>query len=153
MKVAIDADENGLELKKALIDLLKEKGVNFVDLAYLKTHDKRDYPDVAFNLAKGIQKKQFDRGILICGTGLGMAICANKVKGVYAGNCTDVYAAERLKKSNDAQVITLGAQVVGVESAKVIIEAWLSSEFQGGRSLPKVTRIRELESKSFSENS
>ena len=153
MKVAIDADENGLELKKALIDLLKEKGVDFVDLDYLKTHDKGDYPDVAFNLAKGIQKKQFDRGILICGTGLGMAICANKVKGVYAGNCTDVYAAERLKKSNDAQVLTLGAQVVGVESAKVIVGAWLSAEFQGGRSLPKVARIRELEANSFSENS
>ena len=84
MKVAIDADKNGLELKKALADLLKEKGVDFVDLDYLKTDETGDYPDVAFNLAKGIQKKQFDRGILICGTGLGMAICANKVKGVYA---------------------------------------------------------------------
>jgi ribose 5-phosphate isomerase B len=153
MKVAIDADKNGLDLKKALADLLKEKGVDFVDLDYLKTDETGDYPDVAFNLAKGIQKKQFDRGILICGTGLGMAICANKVKGVYAGNCTDVYAAERLKKSNDAQVLTLGAQVVGVESAKVIVDAWLSSEFQGGRSRPKVARIRELEANSFSENS
>jgi len=149
MKVAIDADTNGLELKKILVGFLKEAQVDVVDLAYLETHPHVNYPDVAFNLARCIQQQEFERGILICGTGLGMAICANKVKGVYAGTCHDVYSAQRLRKSNDAQVLTLGALVVGVELAKVIVAAWVASEFQRGRSLPKVKRIRELEAESF----
>ena len=89
--------------------------------------------------------KEYDRGVLICGTGLGMCMIANKVEGVYAGVCHDVYSAERLRKSNDAQVITMGARVVGPELAKSVLAAWLKSEFEAGRSLPKVQRMRELE--------
>jgi ribose 5-phosphate isomerase B len=83
--------------------------------------------------------------VLICGTGLGMAMVANKVEGIFAGVCHDVYSAERLRKSNDAQILTLGARVVGPELAKTIVSAWLKSEFEAGRSLPKVERMRELE--------
>ena len=101
------------------------------------------------HLAQEIQKRRYDRGILICGTGLGMAMIANKVEGVFAGTCHDVYSAERLKKSNDAQVLTLGARVIGPELAKMVVDAWLDSEFQGGGSLPKVDRMRELEKESF----
>jgi ribose 5-phosphate isomerase B len=119
------------------------------DLAYVDSHTGCDYPDVAYNLAKQIRDGLHDRGILICGTGLGMAMCANKVQGVFAGSCTDIYAAERLIKSNNARVLTLGSQVTGPESAKMIIHAWIKSEFQGGRSLPKVQRMVEIEQECF----
>lgn len=150
MNIAIDADCNGLELKRTICDFLKEKGIKFKDLAYLDSH-QADYPDVGFNLAKEVQKGDFDRGILICGTGLGMAMCANKIKGIFAGSAHDVYSAQRLRKSNDAQIICLGAQVVGPQLAITIIEAWLDSEFQSGRSAPKVKRMRQLEDESIKE--
>jgi len=93
-----------------------------------------------------VAKGEFDRGVLICGTGLGMAMIANKVEGIYAGVCHDVYSAERLRKSNNAQILTLGARVIGPEAAKSVVTAWIHSEFEAGRSLPKVSRMRELES-------
>jgi ribose 5-phosphate isomerase B len=144
MKLAIDSDSNGLDLKRILCDFLRDKGVNFLDLAFLDT-GQGDYPDVGFNLARRVQKGDFDRGILICGTGSGMAMCANKVKGVFAGVAHDHYSAERLRKSNDAQIICLGALVIGPQLALTLIETWLDSEFQGGRSAPKVKRMRQLE--------
>lgn len=150
MKIVIDCDANGTALKQVITGFLREKGIDCRDLEYLAFHPDHDYPDVAFNLALKIRAGEYDRGILICGTGLGMAMCANKVKGVYAGTCHDAYSAERLAKSNDAQVLCLGAQVVGPEAAKMIVGAWMVSQFQGGRSLPKVRRIRELEAESFS---
>ncbi|MGW8316402.1 MAG: RpiB/LacA/LacB family sugar-phosphate isomerase, partial [Bacteroidales bacterium] len=95
------------------------------------------------------QAEQLDRAILICGTGLGMAMMANKVEGVFAGTCHDVYSAERLRASNNAQVLTMGARVVGEELAKTIVDAWLKAEFQEGRSTPKVNTMRNLEKDSF----
>jgi ribose 5-phosphate isomerase B len=145
MKIAIDSDKNGHELKKTIVQFLKDKSASCVDLAYLQTHANGDYPDVAFHLANAVREKRFDRGILICGTGLGMAICANKVPGVFAGTCNDVYSAECLVRSNDAQIICLGGLVIGPEQAKTIINAWLNSKFQGGRSTPKVKRMREID--------
>ena len=144
MKIAIDCDDAGTELKKILIEQMQSLGVEVADLNVLGSQ-KVDYPDIAFNLAKRIAAGEFERGILICGTGLGMAMVANKVQGVFAGTCHDVYSAERLRKSNNAQVMTLGARVIGPELAKSIVSAWLKSEFEAGRSLPKVSRMRELE--------
>ena len=148
MKIAIDCDSAAVELKRILLEHLREKGTEAADLDYLKDHDGY-YPDVAFNLAERIRAGDFDRGILLCGTGLGMAMCACKVRGVFAGTCHDVYSAERLRKSNDAQIITMGARVAGPELAKKIIDAWLKSEFAGGGSTVKVERMRELEKRSF----
>lgn len=144
MRVAIDSDDAGTELKKILTEHLRSLGVEVEDLNLLGSK-KVDYPDVGYNLARRIAAKEFDRGVLICGTGLGMAMIANKVEGVYAGVCHDVYSAERLRKSNDAQVLTMGARVVGPELARVIATAWVRSEFEPGRSGPKVARMRELE--------
>jgi ribose 5-phosphate isomerase B len=145
-RIVIDADSAGENLKRVICDDLMSAGVDVVDLRYAQTHpESGDYPDVAVNLATQIRDKKFDRGILICGTGLGMAMCACKVPGVYAGTCHDVYSAERLRKSNNAQIITLGERVVGPELAKTIIRAWLESEFAGGGSTPKVSRMHELE--------
>ena len=149
MKIVIDCDDAALALKKTIVSHLESRGVEVTDLDYLGSHPGAFYPEIGYNLALKIQDGSFDRGILICGTGLGMAMIANKVEGVYAGVCHDVYSAERLRKSNDAQVLTMGARVIGSELAKTIVDAWLQSEFQGGGSQPKVDQMRSLEKKSF----
>ena len=149
MKIVIDCDDAAIELKKIVTEHLRKSGAEVTDLDYLGSHEGAFYPEIGYNLALTIQKGEFDRGILICGTGLGMAMIANKVEGVYAGVCHDVFSAERLRKSNDAQVITMGARVIGPELAKTILDAWLKSEFQGGGSTAKVQHMRDLEAKSF----
>ena len=149
MKICIDCDDAAVNLKKVLYEHLKSKGVDITDLDYSASNSGAMYPEIGFNLAKQIQNGSYDRGISICGTGLGMAMIANKVEGVYAGVCHDVFSAERLRKSNDAQVITMGERVIGPELAKTIIDAWLNSEFQGGGSIPKVQQMHDLEHKSF----
>lgn len=108
-------------------------------------NDSVDYPDVAERVANAIRDGHADRAILICGTGIGMAIAANKVHGVRAALAHDVYSAERARKSNNAQVLTLGARVIGPEAAKTVVHAWLESEFAGGASARKVDKIDELE--------
>ncbi len=143
-RIAIDCDPFAESLKTVILDHVKSLGHEIVDLAYGATR-RVDYPDIAINLASQIRRGRFDRGILLCGTGLGVAMCANKVPGIYAGTCHDVYSAERLRKSNDAQIITLGERVIGPELAKMVVEAWLRSDFAGGGSASKVQRMRQLE--------
>ena len=144
MKIAVDCDDAGTELKRTIVEHLRALGAEVDDLDLLGNRQV-DYPDVGYNLARRVASHEYDRGVLICGTGLGMCMIANKVEGIYAGVCHDVYSAERLRKSNDAQIITMGARVVGSELAKTIVSAWLNSEFEPGRSAPKVARMRELE--------
>ena len=151
IKVAIDCDPAGVEMKNVIVEHLKELGVDIVDLDYSGGRQAL-YPEIGFNLAMRIQEKKYDRGILICGTGLGMAMIANKVEGVFAGTCHDVFSAERLMKSNNANVLTMGARVIGIEPAKMIVVAFLESEFQAGRSAPKVEQMRQLEHNSFHNN-
>ena len=148
MRIAIDCDDAAVEFKQAIYAHIKSKGLDIVDLNYAEGRST-SYPEIGYNLALKVQSKEFQRGILICGTGLGMAMIANKVEGIYAGVCHDVYSAERLVKSNNAQIITMGARVIGVEAGKRIIDAWLDSEFEGGRSAPKVELMHELEKKSL----
>ena len=149
MKVVIDCDDAAVNLKKCLVDHLRSKGIEVIDLDFAGQNPGAMYPEIGYNLALKIKDKEFERGILICGTGLGMAMIANKVETVYAGVCHDVYSAERLRKSNDAQVLTMGERVIGVELAKTIVDAWLNSEFQGGGSTAKVEQMHQLEHKSF----
>ncbi len=151
MKICIDCDDAAVNLKKILFEHLKSKGIDIADLDYSASKEGALYPEIGFNLAKQIQVGKFDRGISICGTGLGMAMIANKVEGIYAGVCHDVFSAERLCKSNDAQIITMGERVIGPELAKTIIDAWLLSEFQGGGSTAKVEQMRALEKQSFNK--
>jgi len=148
MKIAIGCDHNALELKKVIIDLLKEKKVEYEDFGTF-TEDPIDYPDIAKKVAYAITEGRFERGILLCGTGLGMAMAADKVRGIRAAACCNIYQAERAIKSNNAQIMTLGAQVIGKELAKMLVIAWLNSEFQGGRSERKVKKIMEIEKASF----
>ena len=149
MKVIIDADDAATFLKKVVVEHLNSKGIQVEDLDYIGSNPDATYPEVGYNLAKKVRDEQVDRAILICGTGLGMAMIANKVEGVFAGVCHDVYSAERLRASNNAQVLTMGARVIGEELAKTIVDAWLKAEYQGDRSAPKVDTMRNLEKESF----
>ncbi|KJF45322.1 RpiB/LacA/LacB family sugar-phosphate isomerase [Draconibacterium sediminis] len=149
MKICIDCDDAAVTLKKVIYEHLKSKGIDITDLNYSEGKENALYPEIGFNLAKEVAAGKYDRGISICGTGLGMAMIANKVEGVFAGTCHDVFSAERLRKSNDAQIITMGERVIGPELAKKIIDAWLGSEFEGGGSAPKVAQMRNLERGSF----
>jgi ribose 5-phosphate isomerase B len=142
MKILIGADANGIGLLKNLQSYLEEQGHEVVDVGL---DESDDYPDVATRLAERIAAGETDRGILICGTGLGMAIAANKVPGVRAATCHDPYSAERVRKSNDAQIITMGAQIIAPTLARTLIDHWLASEFQGGRSTRKVEKMKALD--------
>ena len=144
MKVAIGCDEAAFDLKVILKDHLAAKGVEVEDYG---CPDKSPvlYPDIAATVARAIRSGKHDRGVLLCGTGIGMAISANKVDGIRAAQAHDTYSAERARKSNDAQIVTIGARIVGPELAKSIIDAWLASEFQGGGSQAKVDAIAALE--------
>ncbi|EJY9247998.1 ribose 5-phosphate isomerase B [Salmonella enterica] len=150
LPIAVGADDAAIELKNVLITWLQEKGYNVKDYSD-NNENHHDYPDIAYAVASAISNKEHQRGILICGTGIGMNIVANKVPGIRSAQCHDTYSAQRARKSNDAQIITLGARVIGPELAKSIVEAWLSSEFEGGRSSPKVERISWYEN-SFEKN-
>ncbi|MBT3384754.1 MAG: RpiB/LacA/LacB family sugar-phosphate isomerase [Prolixibacteraceae bacterium] len=152
MKICIDCDDAAVNLKKVLYNHIKSKGIDITDLNYSEGKENSMYPEIGFNLAKEVVAGNYDRGISICGTGLGMAMIANKVEGIFAGTCHDVFSAERLRKSNDAQIITMGERVIGPELAKTIIDAWLVSEFAGGGSTPKVAQMRKLEKESFASN-
>jgi ribose 5-phosphate isomerase B len=144
MRIVVGSDHYGLDLKNLLKAYLAEQGHTCDDLGTY-SHDPVDYPDIALQVAEDIAAGKHERGILICGTGIGMAIVANKVPGVRAAQAHDVYSAERARKSNDAQIITLGSQIVGPELAKLLIDAWLRSEFAGGRSTPKVEKIKAID--------
>ena len=148
MKIAIGCDEVAFELKEAIkAFLLAQNEVPVEEVKDFGVYDKNpvDYPDTAEKAAISILNGECERGILICGTGIGMAIAANKVPGVRAAVCHDIYSAERARKSNNAQVMTMGALVVGVELAKKLVDVWLESEFQGGGSIPKVERINSID--------
>lgn len=150
MKLAIGCDDAGEPLLQEIQKMLNDvPEVEFVDMSKPVSQDSTEYyPDVAERVALAVAGGEFDRGILICGTGLGMAMTACKIPGIRAGTCHDVYSAERAVKSNNAQILTMGARVIGSESAKTIVDAWLKSEYvDGTRSEPKVKRMIEIESK------
>ncbi len=144
MKLIIGSDHIGLALKETIKEHLAAQGCSCDDIGVF-TPDQVDYPDIALALAQDIAAGAHDRGILICGTGIGMAIVANKVPGIRAAQVHDIYTAERARKSNNAQIMTLGAQVLGVESAKLLVDVWLRSEYSGGRSVPKVEKIAAVD--------
>jgi ribose 5-phosphate isomerase B len=147
MKIAIGCDQNGFYLKTNLIDYLRDLGHEPGDFGTFSADETVDYPDVGLKVAEAIRDGKYQRGVLICGTGIGMAITANKVPGVFAACCHDPYSAERARKSNDAQILTLGAQIVAPTLARVLLDHWLASEFAGGRSARKVEKMRAIDRK------
>ncbi len=144
MRIVIASDHFGRLLKDPLFEYIKDSGYDIVDMG-VNADDPVLYPNIALALAEEIAAGKYDRGILVCGTGAGMSIVANKVRGVRAVCIHDPYTAERAVASNNAQVATLGSQVVGFPVAKKLIDIWLESEFQGGRSLPKVELMIKID--------
>jgi len=153
MKIGIGADHNAFEAKEELKRYLEELGHEVNDYGTYSADDV-DYPGIAFQAAEGIQKEEVERAILICGTGIGMAIAANKVKGIRAAQVHDPYSAERAELSNNAQIITFGAKIIGVDVMKFLAKEYLSHTFQGGNSGRKVDQImgREEQEKEYSKN-
>jgi len=149
LPIAIGCDDAAIELKDIIVKWLQDQNIKVVDYSIDKNRDSNLYPDIAWSVCQVIKKGIHERGILICGTGIGMAITANKVPGIRAAQCHDTFSAERARKSNNAQIITLGARVIGPELAKSILKAWLESEYEEGNSTPKVNRISYYEQKSF----
>ena len=143
-KIIVGADHFGMPLKDVVRDYLRELGYEVDDMG-VNSDDPVDYPDVGVNLAERVAAGDYARGILICGTGAGMAIVANKVPGVRAVCVNDPYTAERAVASNNAQIITMGSQITGPAVAKKLVDIWLESDFQGGRSAPKVAKIDQID--------
>ncbi|EFS01337.1 ribose 5-phosphate isomerase B [Listeria seeligeri] len=146
MKIAIGCDEMGFELKQVLIARLKEKNIKFTDFGSFE-NEKVLYPSIAEKVALEVKNNDYDRGILICGTGIGMAITANKIHGIRAAQIHDSYSAERARKSNDAHIMTMGALVIGPSLAVSLLDTWLDSDFSGGRSQAKVDLMEEIDQK------
>ncbi len=144
MKIAIGCDEAAYKLKIEIIDFLEKKGFEVDDFG-AKENDTTIYPDIAYAVADAVAAKKYERAILLCGTGIGMAICANKVPGIRAAVCHDPFSAERARKSNNAQIMCMGERVIGLELAKYLVSIWLECDFAGGGSTAKVDRIMELE--------
>lgn len=142
MKIAFGCDPNAQEMKKALMDLVESLGHEVKDFG----SEDPIYANTAIDVANAVVSKEYDRGIVVCGTGIGVSISANKVKGAYCALVTDVYQAQRATLSNNANMIALGAQVTGIQSAECLVEEYLSHTFDPeSRSKVKVDRILEYE--------
>ena len=144
MRIAMGADINGYELKEYVKAHLQEAGHEVIDFGVESDQDI-DYPDVGEPVARAVAAGEVERAVLICGTGLGMAIVANKVHGVRAASVSDPYSAERAIKSNNAKVLCMGALVVGKSVAPLLVDHWLAGEFAGGGSGRKVAKIEDLD--------
>lgn len=147
MRIGIGADNNGFHMKNMLKEHLKSNNFEVIDYGCY-TEEAVDYPDIAFKVASEVASEKIDRAILICGTGIGVAIAAGKHPGIRAALCHDTYSAERAQLSNNAQIITLGAQIIGHELAKKVVDAYLNVEWAKG-SERKVNKIIEGESKFY----
>ena len=145
MRIAIGAPGNGALLKDALAERLAEDG-RVSDVLDLSTPEIT-YPEVSFQVARAVAEGRADRGLLICGTGVGISLAANKVKGIRACVCSEPYTAKLSRVHNNSNVLAFGARVVGSELAKMITEAWLDAEFEGGRHERRVNMIMEIENR------
>lgn len=144
MKVAIGCDHGGVALKKSVTEVLEEMGLQVADFG-TNSAESVDYPDFARGVALSVVSGESDRGILLCGTGIGMSIAANKIPGIRAALCHDVYSAKLTREHNDSNVLVMGARVIGPGLCQEIVKAWLSGQFSGGRHARRVEKIRNLE--------
>ena len=149
--IVIGCDDAAVDMKKKIIELLQNKGIKVEDMGVNSPEESILYPFVAQKVCEEIIKSGYTKdGILICGTGIGMAMTANKFKGIRAAVCHDNFSAERSRLSNDANVLCMGARVIGLELAKKIVNEWLSLEFVDSSSTPKVNAIKEIDAKNIS---
>lgn len=143
--IAIGCDHGGYELKLAVESYLKEQGVDFIDCGC--GGEKVDYPDIAVKVCESITSNECDKGILICGTGIGMSMCANKVAGIRAAVCGDTFSAKYTRLHNDANVLCMGGRVIGAGLALEIVREFLNNEFEGGRHIARLEKMKNMEGK------
>lgn len=146
MNIALGSDHGGFNLKNLVKQHLEEKGIHYKDFGCF-TCESVDYPDVAYPVARAVASGEFDAGILICGTGIGVSIVANKVPGVRAALCHDCFSAKASREHNDANVLAMGERVIGPGLALQIVDTWLDSKFSGGRHARRVNKIMQIEGK------
>lgn len=146
MKVILASDHGGINLSKEIASLLEEMKIEFEDIG-CNCADSVDYPDYGIPAAERVASGEFDRGILICGTGIGMSIAANKVKGIRAALVHDVFSAKATREHNDSNMIAMGERVIGAGLAREVVKTWLETEFQGGRHANRIGKVSEYEAK------
>lgn len=144
--IAIGSDHGGYELKEQLLQFLNDSGYETQDCGTF-SGESVDYPDIAEEVARAVLAHEADCGILVCGTGIGISIAANKIDGIRAAHCTDPYSARMAREHNNANIIALGGRITGTELAIDIVRAYLDAEFQGGRHQRRVDKITALETK------
>ena len=144
LKIAVGCDHGGFELKQAVVKFLEENGYEYKDFGTYDTQSC-DYPDIAVPVAKAVAAGEFDRGILICGTGIGIGIAANKVAGIRAALCHDTFSAHATRQHNDSNILTMGQRVIGQGLALDIVNIWLTTEFEGGRHQKRIDKIHAQE--------
>ncbi len=149
MKIGIGNDHSALEMKAEIIDFLRERGCEVVDYGTNST-ESCDYPVYGEKVARAVAAGEVDQGILICGTGLGISLAANKVKGIRAAVCSEPYTAMMARLHNDCNILAFGARVIGPEMAKMIVRTWLDTEFEGGRHQRRVDLITKIEEENAS---
>lgn len=141
--IAIGSDHAGYELKNKIMKYLDEKKLEYKDFGSF-SDEAFDYPIIGVKVGKAVAAGEYEKGILICGTGIGISISANKVKGIRAVVCTEACSAMLSRKHNDTNILAFGARLIGFEQAKMILEAWLNTEFEGGRHACRVGLIDEI---------
>ena len=144
MKVALASDHGGMNIRKEIAQLLEELGIEYVDFG-CDCSTSVDYPDYALPVAEKVASGEFDRGILICGTGIGMCIAANKVKGIRCALVHDTFSAKATRAHNDSNILTMGERVIGPGLAREIAQVWLTGEFEGGRHANRIAKITDIE--------
>lgn len=146
MKIAIGNDHSAVEMKNIIVEFLQEKGIEVINIG-TDTSESVDYPAYGEKVGRAVVDGTADLGIAICGTGLGISLAANKVKGVRACVCSEPYTAIMSRKHNNCNVLCFGARVIGSELAKLIVEEWINAEFEGGRHERRVNMIMEIENR------
>ena len=146
MKVAIGNDHSAVDMKNQVVDHLLKKGFEVMNLGTDST-ERCDYPVYGEKVGRAVASGEADRGIVICGTGLGISLAANKVKGVRAALCSEPYTAKMSRLHNDANVLAFGARVIGIEMVKMIIDTWFDTEFEGGRHENRVKILMDIENR------
>lgn len=146
VKIGIGNDHAAVEMKNDVAAYLKEKGYEVVNYG-TDSHDRCSYPEYGEKVGRAVAEGEVDLGILICGTGVGISLAANKVKGVRAVVCSEPYSAKLSRQHNDTNVLAFGARVIGIEMAKMIVDEWLNAEFMGGRHQTRVDMIMAIEEK------
>jgi len=145
-KLAIASDHAGFELKENIIAYLHDKGVELEDFGPVNS-DRVDYPDYGISIAHAIQEKKVDRGIVICGTGVGMSIVVNRFRGIRGTLCPDLYTAKMCREHNDSNVLIMGGRVIGKGLAQEIVDTWLKTPFEGGRHQKRLDKIKNIDRK------